>query len=159
MKNLLHFQVKTSYIDATLPRALRQASLMETYNFHCRCTACAAPADADPRESVWCPKSCGGTCPILAEGLADLSSSSNGLISSSETALSRCIKCNAALKNSDAVQDAVRIGQEALDKATALEFKGFRRLTHCHCSMSNINTLPSQTRPSRSNSRQILSLF
>lgn len=38
--------------------------------------------------------------------------------------LSRCSKCKALLKNTDAVIDAVRIGQEALDKATALQFKG-----------------------------------
>lgn len=63
----------TSYIDTTLPKALRQASLQETYNFSCQCTLCSTPPDVDPRESMWCPKSCGGTCPLPIEGMLQLS--------------------------------------------------------------------------------------
>ncbi|KAG6856912.1 hypothetical protein H0H87_012162 [Tephrocybe sp. NHM501043] len=37
--------------------------------------------------------------------------------------LCQCTKCRAVLKDTDAVLDAVRVGQEALDKATALQFK------------------------------------
>ncbi|KAL7284146.1 hypothetical protein ACG7TL_001427 [Trametes sanguinea] len=39
-----------------------------------------------------------------------------------ENNLSRCVKCKAAVTNVDAVLDAVRVGQEALDKATSLQF-------------------------------------
>lgn len=98
-------EIVTSYIDTTLPKPLRQKQLQETYNFTCACNLCRSHPEVDPRESMWCPKSCGGTCPIPAE--AD----------------SVCTKCKAFAKATDAVLDALRIGQEALDKATALQFK------------------------------------
>ncbi|KAF9458385.1 hypothetical protein BDZ94DRAFT_1226398 [Collybia nuda] len=100
-------EILTSYIDTTLPKPLRQASLQETYNFFCQCALCRSSLDADPREAVWCPKSCGGTCPLPTE----------------DDDFSRCTKCKAVVKTTDAIQDAVRVGQEALDKATALQFK------------------------------------
>lgn len=77
---------------------------------------------------MWCPKSCGGTCPIPAEGaniplvLCPTTHCSFG--HNSADSVSRCTKCKAIAKATDAVLDALRIGQEALDKATALQFKG-----------------------------------
>ncbi|KAI0635233.1 SET domain-containing protein [Trametes polyzona] len=100
-------EVRISYVDTTLPKRLRQQELAETYNFTCQCKVCARPPPVDPRESLWCPKNCGGTCPLPAE----------------EDNIARCGKCKAVVTNVDAVLDAVRIGQEALDKATSLQFK------------------------------------
>ncbi|KAJ7152676.1 hypothetical protein C8R43DRAFT_476122 [Mycena crocata] len=99
-------EILTAYVDTTLPRVIRQASLNETYLFSCACNLCASLANVDPRESVWCPKGCGGMCPTPTE----------------ENSLSRCSKCRAAVQKTDEVLDAVRIGQQALDKATALQF-------------------------------------
>ncbi|KAJ6614749.1 hypothetical protein B0H10DRAFT_2165021 [Mycena sp. CBHHK59/15] len=99
-------EILTAYVDTTLPRTLRQASLRETYHFVCRCQLCTATTALDPRESAWCPKACGGICPTPTE----------------ENSLSRCTKCKAVLQKTDEVLDALRIGQEALDKATVLQF-------------------------------------
>src|SRR4051794_10898367 len=67
-----------SYVDTTLPRFSRLAALQETYNFTCTCPLCHLPSsipgksdtNPDPRESVWCPKRCGGTCalPLVSSG-------------------------------------------------------------------------------------------
>ena len=43
-----------------------------------------------------------------------------------EVPLTRCVKCKAAVASTDAVLDAVRVGQEALQKATRLQFSGER---------------------------------
>lgn len=61
-------QILTAYIDTTLPRAMRQNSLKETYNFVCTCRLCSVQVEVDPRESLWCPKTCGGICPVPTEG-------------------------------------------------------------------------------------------
>ena len=34
----------------------------------------------------------------------------------------RCVNCKTPVKDTDAVLDAIRVGQEALDKAEALQF-------------------------------------
>ncbi|KAK0473758.1 hypothetical protein IW261DRAFT_1503300 [Armillaria novae-zelandiae] len=52
-------------------------------------------------------RSCGGMCPLPTE----------------ENPLARCNECKSAIQSTDAVLDAVRVGQEALDKATAVQFK------------------------------------
>lgn len=98
-------EILTAYIDTTLPKPLRQTALRETYLFSCACQLCSDPT-VDPREAVWCPKACGGMCPTPTE----------------ENSLSRCTKCRAVLQKTEEVLDAVRIGQQALDKATALQF-------------------------------------
>ncbi|PBK94820.1 SET domain-containing protein [Armillaria gallica] len=100
-------EIMTAYIDTTLPRSLRQEGLKETYHFDCRCQLCESHLDVDPRESMWCPKACGGMCPLPTE----------------ENPLTRCNECKSAVQSTDAVLDAVRVGQEALDKATAVQFK------------------------------------
>jgi hypothetical protein len=41
-----------------------------------------------------------------------------------EVPLTRCVKCKTAVASTDAVLDAVRVGQEALQKATRLQFSG-----------------------------------
>ncbi|KAJ3553381.1 hypothetical protein NM688_g3643 [Phlebia brevispora] len=99
-------QVFISYVDTTLPRDQRHAVLKETYNFVCKCTLCNKRAWIDPRASLYCPNLCGGVCPMPIE----------------EDDLPRCSKCKAIVKNSDVVLDALRIGQEALDKATRVQF-------------------------------------
>lgn len=50
-----HKQILTSYIDISLPRALRQADLLKRYFFACDCTLCSKyttePGWVDPREA------------------------------------------------------------------------------------------------------------
>ncbi|KAH9985658.1 SET domain-containing protein [Russula compacta] len=99
-------EIFTSYIDTTLPRAQRQAALSASYDFSCQCALCSQPPEPDPREALACPKNCGGTCPFPSE----------------EDPLTRCVNCKSAVASSDAVLDALRIGQEALQKATHLQF-------------------------------------
>ncbi|KAF8960017.1 hypothetical protein BDZ97DRAFT_1355582 [Flammula alnicola] len=100
-------EILTAYIDTTLPREKRQKILKETYHFTCQCTLCAPPPGSpiDLREAMWCPKKCGGVCPLPTE----------------ENSLTRCSRCKAPVKDTDAVLDAIRVGQEALDKAEALQ--------------------------------------
>lgn len=50
--------------------------------------------------------------------------SKSKLTLSAEDPLTRCVKCNSAVASTDAVLDALRIGQEALQKATSLQFSG-----------------------------------
>lgn len=66
---LIHAQILTAYIDTTLPRDLRQKHLRETYHFTCCCNLCAPSSGApvDWREAMWCPKKCGGICPLPTE--------------------------------------------------------------------------------------------
>lgn len=106
----------TSYIDITLPRAQRQKDLKETYNFTCECELCKQSTDSDNgqvsgedwRERLWCPKRCGGTCPLP-------------LTDDDEV---RCKKCGVQVSHASKVVDAMRVGQDALDKANALQFSG-----------------------------------
>ncbi|KAF9236037.1 hypothetical protein BU15DRAFT_50600 [Melanogaster broomeanus] len=107
-----YFHVLTAYMDTTLPKSERQKILEETYNFTCQCPLCKQDsAVIDPREAVWCPKSCGGMCVLPNE----------------EDQLSRCIKCKAAITDPQAVIDAARIGQEALDKATVVQSSDYNK--------------------------------
>ncbi|KZT10501.1 SET domain-containing protein [Laetiporus sulphureus 93-53] len=112
-------EVITSYIDVTLPKHVRQKELQETYNFTCKCRLCTKALAVDPRESIWCPKSCGGTCPAPAD----------------EDPMSRCVKCKAIVSDTDTVIDAIRVGQEALDKATSLQFRDPVRAKHITTNM------------------------
>ncbi|KAF8173082.1 hypothetical protein BJ912DRAFT_1024948 [Pholiota molesta] len=107
---LMRRSILTSYIDATLPRERRQKFLKETYHFTCVCRLCSPPPEApvDMREAMWCPKKCGGVCPLPTE----------------ENSFTRCSRCKAPVKDTDAVLDAVRVGQEALDKAESLQASG-----------------------------------
>ena len=72
---------------------------------------------------MWCPKKCGGVCPLPTEGC--LSSRYNHfkyLTFTTDCSLVRCVNCKTPVKDTDAVLDAIRVGQEALDKAEALQF-------------------------------------
>lgn len=97
----------------------------------CDCTLCHRVVQLDPRQSVWCPKSCGGTCPAPVEGLSPflLTTSIESSISLPDSDVVRCIKCNAVLAGTDNVIDALRVGQEALDKANALRLEGSQPLS------------------------------
>lgn len=98
-------EILTSYIDTTLPRSLRQAALKETYDFTCQCELCHDDNKIDPRESIWCPKSCGGMCPAPSD----------------ESETYQCVKCRAVVATPAFIMDALRIGQEALAKATSIQ--------------------------------------
>ncbi|KAF8886043.1 hypothetical protein CPB84DRAFT_1685242 [Gymnopilus junonius] len=101
-------QILTAYIDTTLPSEKRQRILQDTYHFTCKCRLCSPPSHCPPdlREVMWCPKKCGGMCPLPTE----------------ENSLVRCNRCKAPVRDTDAVLDAVRVGEEALNKAEALQF-------------------------------------
>ncbi|KAJ3912452.1 hypothetical protein F5877DRAFT_54030 [Lentinula edodes] len=102
----LQASILTSYIDATLPTNLRQQALNETYNFKCICHLCTSTG-VDPRASLNCPKNCGGLCPLPND----------------EHALVRCSKCKSVVRSVEAALDALRVGQEGLDKANNLQFE------------------------------------
>ncbi|KAI0064995.1 SET domain-containing protein [Artomyces pyxidatus] len=104
-------QIFTAYIDTTLPFSQRQQALAATYSFTCNCTLCSKYPRIDPRESIWCPKSCGGTCTFPSE----------------EDPLTRCVKCGSAVPSTDSILDAIRIGQEALEKATTVQFNDLEK--------------------------------
>ncbi|KAH7882473.1 hypothetical protein F5I97DRAFT_1816839 [Phlebopus sp. FC_14] len=104
-------EILTAYIDTTLPTPLRQAALMETYSFNCDCTLCKSPSRVDPRVAICCPKSCGGVCSMHAE----------------ENRRAACDKCYAEIADLEAVKDVAHIGQEALDKATVLQYKDYTK--------------------------------
>ncbi|KAF8920146.1 SET domain-containing protein [Mucidula mucida] len=100
-------EILTAYIDTTLPREFRRETLRATYHFDCQCQLCVRPPEVDPRESMRCPKLCGGVCALPTE----------------EDPLTRCNQCRSAVVSTDEVLDATCVGQEALDKATAVQFQ------------------------------------
>ncbi|KAF7324122.1 hypothetical protein MKEN_00634600 [Mycena kentingensis (nom. inval.)] len=104
-------EILTAYIDTTLPTELRRQALKETYSFDCDCSLCREAEAADPRASVWCPKRCGGLCRMPTD----------------ENPLSRCSTCGTVLRDTDAVLDATRVGQQGLDKATSVQFTDPRK--------------------------------
>lgn len=121
-------KILTSYIDTTLPRSLRQAALKETYDFTCQCELCGDDNIIDPRESIWCPKSCGGVCPAPSDGengrrfTCNIGCSYTAFITESETY--QCVKCRAVVATPAFIMDALHIGQEALAKATSIQDTG-----------------------------------
>ncbi|KAK7683554.1 hypothetical protein QCA50_013389 [Cerrena zonata] len=100
-------QVYVSYVDISVSREARQKELKDVYNFTCRCSACSNQGKLDPRASVYCPKSCGGLCPLPTE----------------ENESPRCGKCNSVITSPDAILDALHVGSEGLEKAMSLQFK------------------------------------
>lgn len=82
--------------------------------------------DIDMRESMRCPKACGGMCPTPTEGQFPIGCQINpdSDFTVSENDLTRCTKCKAVVSATDAVLDAMRVGQQGLDKATVLQLKG-----------------------------------
>ncbi|KAL0571883.1 hypothetical protein V5O48_010073 [Marasmius crinis-equi] len=105
-------QLLTAYVDTTLPATLRQKALKETYSFTCHCNLCDRKQDVDPRESLWCPKKCGGTC-----SLPDIESEGTDLAT-----LCTACKSPVPVSNLEEVLDAVRIGSEGLEKAEKLQY-------------------------------------
>ncbi|KAI0305279.1 hypothetical protein B0F90DRAFT_1809064 [Multifurca ochricompacta] len=124
-------EIFTSYIDTTLPRAQRQTVLSATYNFACQCTLCSRSPEPDPREALACPKDCGGARPFPSE----------------EDPVTRCVKCKSAVASTDVVLDALRIGQDALQKATSLQFsdisKALQLTTNTIPILTSAKALPS----------------
>ncbi|KAG1722630.1 uncharacterized protein EDB91DRAFT_202837 [Suillus paluster] len=101
-------EILTSYVDTTLPRSLRQAALKETYDFTCQCEVCHHDNKIDSRESIWCPKSCEGMCPAPSD----------------ESEIYQCVKCRAVVTATESIMDSLRVGQEALEKATSIQDTG-----------------------------------
>ena len=71
---------------------------------------------------MWCPRKCGGVCPLPTESYWSSLSLFQSFTIYTDCSLVRCVKCKTPVKDTDAVLDAVRVGQEALDKAEALQF-------------------------------------
>ncbi|PWN42295.1 SET domain-containing protein [Ceraceosorus guamensis] len=65
-------EITTAYVDLSDSYTKRRKTLSCTYSFECRCKICKVGSKAsslsgnapwvDPRDSVWCPKKCGGWC-------------------------------------------------------------------------------------------------
>ncbi|KAG9031102.1 hypothetical protein FRB95_003148 [Tulasnella sp. JGI-2019a] len=104
-------EVLTSYVDISLPRRLRLKELKDRYMFDCVCGACDTPTGVervDPREAMICGQS---SCTSML-----------ALPDSKRSVASICPSCkNFPTVEVDAVLDAVRLGEEALEKATAME--------------------------------------
>ncbi|KAG8892979.1 hypothetical protein FRC00_011253, partial [Tulasnella sp. 408] len=107
-------EVLTSYVDISLPRHLRIKDLQERYMFTCTCTACSRVEDgtADPREAMKCERpGCNGLIPLPAPGTE----------SRKKLVCSTCKQESTA--NLEDVLDAVRLGEEALERAMAFELE------------------------------------
>ncbi|KAF9254291.1 SET domain-containing protein [Marasmius fiardii PR-910] len=123
-------ELLTAYVDTTLPIYLRRKALKETYFFTCYCHLCGGksgwrnPRDdqmdvdsetslPDSRESLWCPKKCGGMCPLPNVESEDLSRVS-----------ASCTMCKTPIPHTtlEEVLDVVRIGKEGLEKAERLQY-------------------------------------
>ncbi|GAA6059034.1 hypothetical protein JCM10212_001259 [Sporobolomyces blumeae] len=65
-------EITTSYIDTSVPRAMRQADLKQRYKFECDCAECADEARGDkpnPRSAHVCTKNkCDGLIPSIKGG-------------------------------------------------------------------------------------------
>lgn len=105
-------EILISYVDTTIPYDQRQAQLKDTYGFDCTCTLCQRAENqlhVDPRTAIYCPARCGGM----------------SFFPTSDKPYVECTTCKKrAPTEVEAVQDALRIGQEALDKVTALQDSG-----------------------------------
>ncbi|KAG8975731.1 hypothetical protein FRC05_005249 [Tulasnella sp. 425] len=107
-------EILTSYVDVSLPRHLRIKELQERYMFTCTCSACSRAEDGtvDPREAMKCERpGCRGLIPLPVPG----TKSRKTLV---------CSTCKQALVTDvDDVLDAIRLGEEALERATSLELE------------------------------------
>jgi hypothetical protein len=101
-------EITTAYVDTTLPTALRRAALSETYRFDCSCSLCLQSTNLDPRETLWCPRACGGVCPFPQKG---------GRVPT-------CARCKAPIPAPEPILDAIRLGTEALEKVESIQGKG-----------------------------------
>ncbi|KZV72067.1 SET domain-containing protein [Peniophora sp. CONT] len=113
-------EILTAYIDTTLPRTQRQATLRATYNFDCTCSTCILPPSSDPRASRPCPRApaCSGSCALPFS--PDTSSQKPPTEDEAEVDI-RCDKCDTSLPDAPALADLLRVAQEGLDKAYSLQ--------------------------------------
>ncbi|KIO17648.1 hypothetical protein M407DRAFT_32673, partial [Tulasnella calospora MUT 4182] len=107
-------EILTSYVDISLPRHLRIKELQERYMFTCTCTACSRVKDGtvDPREAMKCERpGCSGLIPLPAP---DTKSGKKRV----------CSTCKQeSISNLDDILDAIRLGEEALERASTLELE------------------------------------
>lgn len=119
-----------SYVDTTLPRDQRQSQLKDTYGFDCTCTLCQqgeSQLHVDPRAAIYCPTRCGGKSFLPTPGdfyveFEDLRAVTRHDVDKPYVECTTCKK--RAPAEVEAVQDALGMGQEALDKVTALQDSG-----------------------------------
>ncbi|KAG8862916.1 hypothetical protein FRB96_000336 [Tulasnella sp. 330] len=106
-------EILTSYVDVSLPRRLRGKELLDRYHFDCGCRSCAiAPGvgHVDAREAMICDREgCTGMLALPDHG---------------RSVLPTCPSCqNSPSVDIASVLDAVRLGEDALEKATAMELE------------------------------------
>ncbi|KAF9652312.1 SET domain-containing protein [Thelephora ganbajun] len=102
-------EIVISYVDTTLPYDRRRAQLKDAYGFDCVCPLCQRSENqlhVDPRAATYCPARCGGIA----------------FLPTPDKPYVECTTCKKrAPTEAEAIGDALRIGQEALDKVTALQ--------------------------------------
>lgn len=125
-------QIVVSYVDTTLPCDQRRMQLKDTYGFDCTCTLCQRSENqpyVDPRAAIYCPTRCGGVSFLPTLGIFAVRSDQRIFYCDTQYDAERpyveCTTCKKrAPAEAEAVQDALRIGQEALDKVTELQDSG-----------------------------------
>ncbi|KAH7096107.1 hypothetical protein BKA62DRAFT_720700 [Auriculariales sp. MPI-PUGE-AT-0066] len=107
-------EILTSYIDISQPRHLRQSQLLGTYGFTCTCTLCSTTSEAlpDARWCVLCPRNCGGRCSLP---------NPNHFQDEAEAVVCNTCKASYPVEAREDLLDRIRIGDEALQKATVLQ--------------------------------------
>ncbi|KIJ28645.1 hypothetical protein M422DRAFT_270046 [Sphaerobolus stellatus SS14] len=134
-------EVLTSYVDISLPTHKRQEDLKEIYNFTSSCAVCSGTGNVvDPREIIMCPSSCGGVCP------APFNIDKAGKLASSGWCCTSC-KASYAISSIEDIEDKRRLGQDALDKVTKLQFSAelSRLLAVDEPATSDISSSPSDS--------------
>ncbi|KAG8931655.1 hypothetical protein FRC02_002421 [Tulasnella sp. 418] len=124
-------EIFTSYIDVSLPHRHRARELKERYMFDCTCPLCTVNLASDntkidPREIAFCGKQ-------GCDGVIKLSDD----LDSNDLSKRGCIKCGKSLSKEDAesVIDSIRLGEEALEKATMLELEDSERALKYTCNL------------------------
>lgn len=101
-------EVLTSYVDLSIPKALRQAELFDRYRFTCDCLLCTRREREtdwiDPRESLACTKE-------KCDGMARMPD-----LTRDDAAEVKCESCgNAWSVSCKDLAEEMRVGQSVLD--------------------------------------------
>ncbi|QRV81957.1 SET and MYND domain protein [Ceratobasidium sp. AG-Ba] len=111
-------ELTTSYVDMALPAEHRQTILRERYMFECKCESCrltVAKLDdyVDGRRALRCARrECEGFLPLPKLDDPELLTDEK-----------KCLQCRTVCRiEPPAIADAIRIGEEGLEKAEALQF-------------------------------------
>ncbi|CAE6448091.1 unnamed protein product [Rhizoctonia solani] len=116
-------ELTTSYVDLTLPTEHRQRILQERYFFKCECPNCEIATAmktpfVDGRRALRCgSKTCEGFLPMPKLDDPKLKKTTV-----------KCLQCQVeSTVEPPAIADAIRLGEEGLEKAEALQFSDSER--------------------------------